>query len=222
MPEVLRAQPVVHVADEDAVLDQHVALARVALVVDVDRAARVGDRAVVDHGAQLRRDQLAELPGVVRRLLAVEVGLEPVADRLVQQDARVAGAEHDRHLARRCIARVEHRDRDPRRLAPVRRGIALRRREVVHAVAATAAARARLALAVLLGDRAHAEPHQRLDVRRHPTVAGEQQHLLDALGERRLDLDDPRIVARAPPCPPARSSASLSCADTISDGVGTA
>ena len=40
-PVVLRAQPVVHVADEHAVLDQHVVLTGVAFVVDVDRAARV-------------------------------------------------------------------------------------------------------------------------------------------------------------------------------------
>ena len=41
---------VLHQADQRAVLDQHGALGRRALVVDGERAAAVGMRAVVDHG----------------------------------------------------------------------------------------------------------------------------------------------------------------------------
>ena len=95
-------QPVLDIALEDAVLDQHVALGRRALVVDGERAAAVADRAVVDHGDAGRRDPLADPAGESRRALAVEIALEAVADRLVQQHAGPAGAEHHRHLARRA------------------------------------------------------------------------------------------------------------------------
>ena len=38
-------------------------------------------------------------PGEGRGLLAVEIALEPVADRLVEEDARPARPEHDRHAS---------------------------------------------------------------------------------------------------------------------------
>jgi hypothetical protein len=97
--------PVLHVADQLAVLDQHVVGRRRALVVDGDRAAAVVDRAVIDHGNALGRDLLAEQPGEGRRLLAVEVAFQAMADRLMQHDARPAGGEHDVHRARPALRR---------------------------------------------------------------------------------------------------------------------
>ena len=96
-----RVLAVLHVAGEDAVLDQHGAAGRRALVVDRERAAALRQRAVVDHGDAFRRDALAHQAGEGRGLLAVEVAFETVADRLVQHHARPAGAEHDVHLAGR-------------------------------------------------------------------------------------------------------------------------
>ncbi len=55
----------------------------------------------------LRGDALAHQAGEGRRLLAVEVAFEPVADRLVQHDAGPAGAEHHVHLAGRRRHRIE-------------------------------------------------------------------------------------------------------------------
>ena len=55
-----RVEPVLQVAAQDAVLDQHVALGGRALVVDVERAAPARQRAVVDHGDALGGDALAE------------------------------------------------------------------------------------------------------------------------------------------------------------------
>jgi hypothetical protein len=52
---------------EDAVLDQHVALRGAALVVDLERAAPVGQGAVVEHSDALGRDALADLAGENRR-----------------------------------------------------------------------------------------------------------------------------------------------------------
>jgi hypothetical protein len=63
-------QRVLDVAAQDAVLDQHVALAGVAFVVDVERAAAVGDGAVVQHRDALGRHALADL--------AAENALEPL------------------------------------------------------------------------------------------------------------------------------------------------
>ena len=86
--------PVLHVADEDAVLDQRRDAGGRALVVDGERAAAERDRAVVDHGDAGGGDALAHQAGEGALLLAVEVALEAVADRLVEEDARPAGAEH--------------------------------------------------------------------------------------------------------------------------------
>src|SRR5207248_755369 len=104
----------------------------------------------VDHGAQLARDLLADLPGVTAGALAVEIRLEPMADGLVQENAAVAGREHDGHVAGRRLFGVEHRDGSARRFARVPLGrLAL---EVAHAHPPPPARRAALALALALGD----------------------------------------------------------------------
>src|SRR5438445_1014731 len=76
-PHEARVQAVLHVADENALLDQHRPPCRRALVVDVERAAAVRERPVVDHGHELGGDLLAHPPGERRGSLAVEVALEP-------------------------------------------------------------------------------------------------------------------------------------------------
>ena len=102
-----RVLAVLHVADELAVLDQHVAVGRRALVVDGERAAPLGDGAVIDHGDALGGDLLAHQPGEGRGLLAVEIAFQPVADRLVQHDARPAAGQHDVERAGRRRDRLE-------------------------------------------------------------------------------------------------------------------
>ena len=94
-----RVLAVLHVADQDAVLDQHRAVGRRALVVDGERTAPRRHGAVVDHGDALGRDLLAHQAREGRGLLAVEVAFEAVADRLMQHHAGPAGAEHDVHFA---------------------------------------------------------------------------------------------------------------------------
>ena len=189
---MLRGEAIVHVAAEHPVLDQDAPRRLHPLVVDVDRAARLEERRVVDDGAELARDALADLAGVVARPLPVEVRLEPVADRFVEEDAAVAGGEDDLHLPGGRVDRVEHRDRLPRRLARVERRAL--RVEVAHRDATAAARVAVLPLAVALGDRADAEAEHRLHVVDEPSVARRDQDLADLLREARLRLDDPRIV----------------------------
>ena len=203
-------QPRVHrildVGLEDAVLDEHVALRGVALVVDVERAAPVGDGAVVEHGHALGRDTLADAPGKGARALAVEVAFQPVADGLVQQHAGPARAEHHAHLAGRCGPGLEIGQRG------VHGGIDItlqhRVLEVAEAEAPATAAVAHLAPAVLFGDHRHRHAHQRAHVggaravgarHQHHVVLGRQPghhlhharvlragHLLDALQQRHL------------------------------------
>src|SRR4029077_10401295 len=89
------AQTIVHVPDELALLDERRGARLVAFVVDVDRSARLEKRRVVDDVAQLARDDVAHLSGVVARALAVEVRLETVTDGFVEEDAAVARREDD-------------------------------------------------------------------------------------------------------------------------------
>jgi hypothetical protein len=93
------AHPVVHVADQDAVLDQDGAFGGRALVVDGQRAATAGERAVVEHGDALGGHPLADAAGEGADALAVEVAFQAVADGLVQQHAVPARAQHHVHLA---------------------------------------------------------------------------------------------------------------------------
>src|SRR4030095_7176863 len=103
-------EAILHVTLQDAVLDQHRALRRVAFVVDVERSAAPLERALVDDGDALPRPALAHAPGKGAGPFAVEVALQSVADRFVQQDARPAAAENDRHVAGRSRAprQIQH------------------------------------------------------------------------------------------------------------------
>ena len=96
-----RIQGVLEISLEDAILDQHGAPRRIALVVDRQGTAPIGDGAVVNHRDALCRHALADTTRKRRAALAVEVAFQSVADGLVQQDARPAGTEHDRHGAGR-------------------------------------------------------------------------------------------------------------------------
>ena len=53
-------QLVLQISAQDAVLDEDVLLRRLPLVIDVQRSASAGDRAIVDDGAQRTRHLLAD------------------------------------------------------------------------------------------------------------------------------------------------------------------
>ena len=158
-----RILPVLHIADQDAVIDQHGAAGRRAFVADRKRSASRRERSVVDHGHALGGDLPAHQPGKSRSLLAVEIAFEPVADRLVQHHARPAGAEHHVHLAGRGGHRIEidHRlaDRIVDRRLPRARG----NEALIGLASAIAMAAGFLALAVA-GDDRHIDPDQRAHV----------------------------------------------------------
>src|SRR5215472_3795814 len=112
-----RIEPVLHVAAQHAVLDEGRALGRRALVVDVERAAPARQRTVIDHGALRSRNALPDAVGKGGRALAIEIPLEPVTDRLVQQDPGPARPEYYGHGAGGRRAGLEVHQRLPRRLA---------------------------------------------------------------------------------------------------------
>src|SRR5439155_2986176 len=79
------AQPVVHVTDENTVLDQDVAAGRHTLVVDGQRSPAAGQGAVGGGGDDGARDRLADLAGEDGRSLADKVRLEPVPGGFVEE-----------------------------------------------------------------------------------------------------------------------------------------
>ena len=166
---------VLQVAAQDAVLDQHGAAAGRALVIDGERAAPVVDGAVVDHGDPGRCDPCAEKAGEGAGLLAVEVAFEAVADRLVQQDAGPAGAEHHRHLARRRRHRVEIDHRLAQRLVDLRLPALGREERVVGGTPADPMGAGLLALARAHHDR-DVEAHERAYVGGAAAVGADDLH----------------------------------------------
>ena len=182
-----RVLAVLHVADQNAVLDQRGAVGRRALVVDRERAAAALDGAVVHHGDALGGDLLAHQAGERRGLLAVEVAFEAVADRLVQHDAGPAGAEHDVHLAGRGGNRVEIEQRLAHRLVDgVLPGLAVDEALIAFA-AAVAVGAAFLPVAGRRHHR-HVDPNQRTDVAIGLAVGPQDLDHLPRRAEARGDL----------------------------------
>ena len=188
-----RVLAVLHVADQDAVLDQHGAIGGRAFVVDRERAAPLRDGAVVDHGDALGRDPLSHQAGEGRGLLAVEVAFEAVTDRLVQHDAGPAGPEHHVHLA----GRRRHRLEIDQRLAHGIVGGALpgvRLEETRKALApAIAVAAGFLAIAVADDDR-NVDTHQRTHVAIAFAIAAQDFDHLPGRAERDRNLPDARVL----------------------------
>ena len=94
-------QPVLHVALQDAILDQHIGPAGGAFVIDGDGTAAIGQGAVIDDGYARRSHPFAQKICESRGFLAVEVAFEAMTDGLVQQNARPARSENHGHLTSR-------------------------------------------------------------------------------------------------------------------------
>ena len=113
-------QPRIHlvldVAAQNPILDQHGALRGRALIVDVERTPAPVQRTVVDDRDLLGRHLLPDPVRKGRRPLAIEVTLEPMADGLVEQDARPARTQYHRHRPRRRSDRIQIHERLTHRL----------------------------------------------------------------------------------------------------------
>lgn len=191
-PEVASAHAVLHVAPENSVLDEDVRFRLVAFVVDVDGAAALDDGRVVDDRAELGGDRLADLACVVARAFPVEVGLEPVAYGLVEEDSAVSRAKDDLELARRSRPGVqEGQSLAGGALRVPLRGLAV---EVGEGHPPAAAALTCLAAPVLLGDSRNSETHHGLTVVGDPSVARGDQDFAHRLSEGRARLHELWVI----------------------------
>ena len=133
-------------------------------------------------------------PAERRGLLAVEVALQAVADRLVQQDAGPARPEDHGHLAGRRVDRVQVHQRLAQRL--VDRALpGLRAQVLAELDPAAGAEAARLQPAVPLDDDRDVEADQRADVGDAVGVGADDLHHPPLAGERDRDLADARVLA---------------------------
>ncbi len=204
---------VLHVADQLAVIDQHVAVGRRALVVDGQRTAPFADGAVIDHGDALGSHLLAHQAGEGRRLLAVEVALQPMADCLVQHHARPAGGQHDVERAGGRGDRLEIDQRLPQRLVG---GVlpAVLGDELAETLAPAHAVGAGLLAVAFADDDRNVHAHQRPDVAHHLAVGAQDFDMLPATRRARPSPGAPadpwradrrRFPAAASPCPRSRA-----------------
>ncbi|MNN04396.1 hypothetical protein D3C81_1171210 [compost metagenome] len=115
-----------------------------------------------------------------------------MADRLVQQHAAPAVAEHHRHAAGRRRNRFQVEQRLAHRLAGVVHGAVVLQEVAVVGTPATAVGAA-FAATVLLDDHADVEAHQRAHVGAQAAVGGRHQHLLPDPGEAHRDPRDARV-----------------------------
>ncbi len=186
-----RVERVLHVALEDAILDKNGALRRIALVIHVERPAPPGDCAVIHHRDPRCGHALADAPRKHRAALAVEIALEAVADRFVQQHARPARPEHHGHGAGRGRPRRQVGRRLVHRPGGVFPENVVAEVSVVESPAATGAAL--FAPAVFLDDHLQRQARERPHIRGKNAVGAHHQDHLVLSGQRGHHLHHPAV-----------------------------
>ena len=180
-----RPQQVVEVGGEPPVLDHRRPARGRALVVDALAAPGVLAAAVVVGGHERLGELLAEPAGVHARVLLDGVGLEAVADRLVEQHAAEAVAHHHRQAAGGRVHGVQQRERAAR--GPVRHRLGILLEQLPAGVAAARVA-AGLHAPVATRHDLGAEAHAGAVVRGGAAVRSEDLDLAARLG-----VSDPRL-----------------------------
>src|SRR6185295_15189264 len=94
-----RIQCVLDVTPQNAILDEHAALRWIAFVIDVERSATLGKRAVIDDRHARGGNPLADAAGKSGTALAVEITFESMADGFVQQNAWPPWPQNHGHRA---------------------------------------------------------------------------------------------------------------------------
>ena len=82
---------VLDVALQNAVFDQHIALTGMAFIVHVQRAAAIGQGAVVQHGHALCGHALANAAAESAGAFAVEVAFQAMTNGFMQEHAGPTG-----------------------------------------------------------------------------------------------------------------------------------
>ena len=185
-----RVHAVLQVAGEDAILDQHSALRRMAFIVYVEAAAAAVQRAVIQHCYALGRHPLSDAAAKGAAALAVEITLQPVSDGLVDQHTGPSSAQHHVHFTRRRWSRFQIHQRGIDRFIHIllQQNVV----KIIQAEAATAATAAgfaaHLAADSLFGDDRKAQPYQRTHIGRQRAIEPRHQHHVVFGGKAGHDL----------------------------------
>ena len=187
-----RVLPVLHVPHEDPVLDQSGAVRGRAFIIDRDRAAAIGQGAVIDNRDAGRGDPLAYQPCECRGFLAVKIAFEPVTNGFVQQDARPARAQHDIHHAGRRGLCFEVHQGNAQRFADhgLPRGA---RDQAVQFDSAAAPGATGFAPPVLFDNHRDVEPRNRSGIGHAPSIGAQNFNFLAAGRQGGRHLNDPAV-----------------------------
>ncbi len=165
---------------EDTVLDQHVITTRRPLIIDGDGTTATRQGAIIDDGTVLGGHLLADAASKCGRSLAVEIPLQTMTYRLVQQHAGPTGAQHHRHGAGWRVDGFQIDQRLTHRFTHIAKSAALQPvqfEEPVVTKAPAATGTATLAAIALLGNHGHRQPHQRTHIGGQGAVGSGHQHL---------------------------------------------
>ncbi len=150
--------------------------------------------AVVDDRAFRSRHALTDTVGKRRSALAIEISLQTMADRLVQQDPGPTRSQHHCHRTRGRGYRFEIDQPLTNRFASeLERLVA--RHQIRQRVTATHTGVALLTTAVLLNEHRNIEAHQRAHIGGKLTFAGSDEHNVVYRGNARRHVHNTWIQA---------------------------
>ena len=187
-----RILPILHVTDQLAVLDQHVAVGRRAFIVDRKRAAAFRDRAVIDDRNTLGSHLLAKKPGECGGFLAIEIAFQPVTHCFMQHHARPASGEHDVECACGRRVRLKIDQRLPQSLVGCKLPAVLRNKLAKALAASHAVGAAFLTVAIADHDR-NVHPHQRTNILQGHALGAHDLDMLPGGSERGRHLPHARV-----------------------------
>jgi len=187
-------QLILQIALEHSPFDQGRALSRRTLVVHVQRSASIRQGAIIHHGTQRRGHPLTDPTAEGRSPLAVEIALQAVADRLMQQNARPARPQYHGHGTGRRGYRVQVDQRQPHRFSRVFQRAILVEEPTVGDPAA-AAAGPLFATPLLFDDHRHIQTHQRSHIASQDAIATRHQDRILGRGQADHHLGDTWILA---------------------------
>ena len=190
----LRGKFVAEISLEDPFFDQDSVLRGVAFIVDIDGAAARGHGAIIDDGALIAGDALAQHAGECGSFLAIEVGFEAVADSFMQQDPGPAGTEHHFHLASGSLNRIELNDGLARGFLGKVLGSLLRLKEF-DADSSSASGAAARGVGPFFREAEYVEARERLRIGGVGAVGADDENAAELVGVSGADLKDAGIVS---------------------------